>query len=386
MKLLAVAFAAALLCGAAGGVQAATIRGLPFPPGATIDTEAGSPAVTANAHGVVAANVRIASHGRIVVWDASNRATVLQPPPGGQYDDPQTASTQEGVVAPDDTVYGNGAYPFSGAYSGVRMRLFAWHHGVPVAINGTACASGATDVHPTFAAPDGRLALAGSYDGDVMNIDAIESGGMPPTASVLDGSVCRVLDFGWISALDGGFAAGHRGSINGKPMPPNANAQQQTYVAVRWTGARAQEIGPGVALAVNARGDCAGADAPPGIHGAFTLGYSGPAGYEQHVYKIGDMHALVWHGATMTRLSPRARRSIAYAINESGHTVAGTLFDDAGQHAVRWRDGKVQLLDSLLPREAGWQLLVAYAITPDGGIVGVGRRNGVLAAFVLSAD
>ncbi len=386
MNLFAAALAGALFSGAASGAQAATIRGLPFPAGATIDTEAGGAAVTANAHGIVAPSVQIASHGRIVVWDASNRATVLQPPPGGQYDDPQTASTQEAVVAPDDTVYGNGAYPFSGAYSGVRMRLYAWRHGVPVAINGTACASGATDVHPTFAAPDGRLALAGSYDSDVMNIDAIETGGMPPTASVLDGAVCRVLDFGWISALDGGFAAGHRGSINGKPMPPNANSTQQRYVAVRWTGAHAQEIGPGVALAVNARGDCAGADAPPGIHGAFIVRRSGPEGTEQHEYKIGDMHALVWHGATMTRLSPTARRSIAYAINESGRTVAGTLFDDSGQHAVRWRDGKAQLLDSLLPREAGWQLLVAYAITPDGAIVGVGRHYGALAAFVLSAD
>ena len=386
MKLLALAFAAALFAGAAGSAQAATIRGLPFPAGATIDTEAGSPAVTANAHGVVAASLALPSGGRIVVWDATGHATVLQPPPGGQYDDPRTASTEEAVVAPDDTVYGNGAYPFSGAYSGVRKRLYAWRHGVPVAINGTACASGASDAHPTFVAPDGRLALAGSYDSDVMNIDAIESGGMPPTASVLDGAVCRVLDFGWISALDGGFAAGHRGYLNGKPFPPNANAQQQTYVAVRWTGAHAQEIGPGVALGVNARGDCAGADAPPGIHGAIIIGRSGPEGTERHEYKIGDMHALVWHGATMTRLSPMARRSIAYAINESGRTAAGTLFDDTGQHAVRWRDGKAQLLDSLLPRDAGWRLLVAYAITPDGAIAGVGRHNGALAAFVLSAD
>jgi hypothetical protein len=386
VKLLAVALGAALFAGAAGGAQAATIRALPLPSGATIDTEAGGAAVTANAHGVVAASVQLASHGRIIVWDASNHATVLQPPPGGQYDDPRYASTQEAVVAPDGTVYGLGAYPFSGAYSGVRMRLYAWHDGVPVAISGTACAGGATDVHPTFAAPDGRLALAGSYDSDVMNIDAIENGGMPPTASVLEGAVCRVLDFGWISALDGGFAAGHRGYVNGKPFPPNANAQQQTYVAVRWTGAHAQEIGPGAALAVNARGDCAGADAPPGIHGTVGFVQSGPAGTVRREYSIGDMHALVWHGATMTRLSPTARRSIAYAINESGRTVVGTLFDDAGQHAMRWRDGKAQLLDSLLPHESGWQLLVAYAITPDGAIAGVGRHDGALAAFVMSAD
>jgi hypothetical protein len=55
---------------------AATIRGLPFPAGATIDTEAGGAAVTANAHGVVAASVGIASRNRIIVWDASNRNTV----------------------------------------------------------------------------------------------------------------------------------------------------------------------------------------------------------------------------------------------------------------------------------------------------------------------
>lgn len=363
----------------------AAIRALPLPSGATIDTESGSPAVTANAHGVAAASVQTASRARIIVWDASNRSTVLEPPPGGAYDDPRQAGTQEAVVAPDDTVYGLGAYPFSGAYSGVRMRLYAWRRGVPMAINGTACASGASDVHPTFVAPDGRLALAGSYDSDVMNIDAIESGGMPPTASVLDGAVCRVLDFGWISALDGRFAAGHRGYLNRKPMPPNANAQQQQYVAVRWTGTHAQEIGPGVALAVNARGDCAGADAPPGIHGSFSIGYSGPRGTETHEYRIGDMHAVVWHGTTMTRLSPAARRSIAYAINESGRTVVGTLFDETGQHAVRWRDGNAELLDTLLPRDAGWRLLVAYAITSDGAIVGVGRHDGSLAAFVLSA-
>jgi hypothetical protein len=377
--------AALLFASAIPADAAATIRGLPLPDGATIDAEAGGAAVTANARGDVVANAALGDRRRIVVWDVQGHRRILEPPPGGQYDQPEMAFTGDGVVAPDGTVYGIGGYPFSGAYSGVRTRFFAWRAGPPLEINGRACAGRATDAHPTAVAADGRVALAGGYDSDVMSIDAIEAGVMPPTASILDGPTCHALDFGWISALDGGFAAGRRGYQNGKPIPSNVNAQSQKYVAVRWTGTHAEELGSGVALGVNAKGDCVGSDAPPGIHGAYSISSSGPAGTVTHRYGIDNIHAVVWHGNVMTRLSPEATRSIAYAINESGRTVVGTMRDAGGQHAVRWRDGKAELLDNLLPRDAGWQLITAYAITPDNAIVGVGRHNNARSAFILSA-
>jgi uncharacterized membrane protein len=295
------------------------------------------------------------------------------------------AFTGDGLIAPDGTVYGIAGYPFSGAYSGVRTHLYAWHGNTPLEINGRSCSGRAPDTHPTAVAPDGRVALAGGYDSDVMSIDAIEAGAMPATASILDGATCHSLDPGWISALDGSFAAGRRGYQNGKLIPANVNAQLQKYVAVRWNGTHAQELGPGVALGVNAKGDCVGSDAPPGIHGVVTMSSSGSGGTVTQRYAIDTIHALAWHGNVMTRLSPDAERSIAYAINESGRTIVGTLRDATGQHAVRWRDNKPELLDTLLPPNSGWQLLTAYAITPDNAIVGIGRHAGTLSAFTLSA-
>ena len=307
----------------------------------------------------------------------------LAPPLGEKYDDGKTASTQDGVVAPNGTIYGIAAYPFSGAYSGVRTRLYAWRSGDPLRVDGRPCSGYAPDLHPTAVAPDGRVALAGSYDSDVMNIDAIDAGGLPPTASILDGATCKALDFGWIAALDGRFAAGHRGYFRGKPFPPNANAEAQSYVAVRWTGTHAHELGPGVALGVNARGDCVGSDAPPGFTRGYGTSITTLSGTVSHWYAIGNMHALLWRGGTTVRLSPKAKRSIAYGINETGRTVVGTVYDDAGQHAVRWRNGTEERLDAFLPHDANWELRVAYGVTPDGGIFGDGKHAGKSAIFVL---
>ena len=363
---------------------AATIRALPLPVNATIDTQAARAVVTATARGDVAAVTRIGNAGRIVVWDALGRRRILEPPPVAAADDMQNASTEDAVLAPDGRLYGIGAYPFSGAYSGTRTRLYVWRTGAPLQIDPQPCASGATDLHPTAVASDGRVALAGGYDSAVMNIDAIDAGGMPPTASILEGAACRVLDFGWIAALDGDFAAGHRGYQNGKPIPANVNAQSQTYIAVRWRKTHARELGPGVALGVNARGECVGSDAPPGIPGGYSVSSIGATGTVTHSYQIGEMHARLWRGQATIALSQDARRSIAYGINETGRTVVGTLVDRTGQHAVRWRDGRTELLDSVIPRDARWQLLVAYGITPDGAIYGVGLHRGSLAVFVLS--
>lgn len=369
---------------ASGVARATSVRELTLPAGATIATEAGRAAVTANARGDVTALVSLGPRKRIVVWDVTGHRRTLAPPRGEAYDDAKTASTQDGVVAPNGTVYGVAAYPFSGAYSGTRTRLYAWGSGDPLRIDGRPCSSGASDLHPTAVAADGRVALAGGYDSAVMNIDALKAGGMSPTASVLDGAACHVLDFGWISALDGRFAAGHRGYQNGKPFSPNANAQSQRYVAVRWTGTHAQEIGPGVALGVNAKGDCVKSDAPPGIVGSYATSVTTASGTVSHVYAIGDMHARLWRGGTTVRLSPSARRSIAYGINETGRTVVGTVYDSTGQHAVRWRDGKEEPLDAFLAHDSGWHLNVAYGVTPDGAIFGVGVHAGTMAAFVLS--
>ncbi len=222
---------------ASGVARATSIRELTLPAGATIATEAGRAAVTANARGDVTALVSLGGRERIVAWDVSGHRRTLAPPRGDRYDDAKTASTQDGIVAPDGTVYGVAAYPFSGAYSGTRTRLYKWGAGDPLRIDGQPCGSGASDLHPTAVAADGRVALAGGYDSAVMNIDVLEAGGMPPTASVLDDAACHVPDFGWISALDGRFAAGYRGFQNGKAFPSDVNAQSQTYVAVRWTHA-----------------------------------------------------------------------------------------------------------------------------------------------------
>ena len=79
----------------------------------------------------------------------------------------------------------------------------------------------------------------------------------------------------------------------------------------------------------------------------------------------------------------RQNAAISYEINETGLTVVGTVYDETGRHAVRWRDGTEERLDAFLPYDADRKPRVAFGVTPDGAIFGVGQHAGKSAIFVL---
>ncbi len=73
-------------------------------------------------------------------------------------------------------------------------------------------------------------------------------------------------------------------------------------------------------------------------------------------------------------------RSVAWDINEAG-SVVGMLQSMSGRHyAFRWERGHLERLDDL-PHPDGWRFESAYAIAPDGTILGVGTYHGVAMAF-----
>src|SRR5439155_5820018 len=63
-------------------------------------------------------------------------------------------------------------------------------------------------------------------------------------------------------------------------------------------------------------------------------------------------------------------------INDSGQIVGEKYVDaDLNEGAALYRDGKVVLLDDLIPKGTGWSLELARAINNRGQIIGSGRRN-----------
>lgn len=136
-------------------------------------------------------------------------------------------------------------------------------------------------------------------------------------------------------------------------------------------------------------------------------------------------HAFLWQGAALIRLPEvGARNSGAAAINDMGDVVGwtetpdgqtraalwkdGVLHDlamlpesstsnavsinEAGQivgyagDAVLWQDGVAVDLNSLIPKESGWDLISASSINADGYIVGWGMLDGRQQPYLLSPD
>ena len=84
-----------------------------------------------------------------------------------------------------------------------------------------------------------------------------------------------------------------------------------------------------------------------------------------------------------------ATAGTAMAINNSGDVVGNCVFDDPsfnnGFHfgAFLYQNGTTTLLDTLIS-DPGWHLEDAFDINDSGQIIGMGRLNGTLMAFMLS--
>jgi probable HAF family extracellular repeat protein len=192
------------------------------------------------------------------------------------------------------------------------------------------------------------------------------SGSRAPVALYLWSGHCYNMGNGIALGTDGLYTAGYVGYIANVPAPSNAVSEKERFVATRWLVRTGEALGNGVALAVNAGGTTVGADAPPG-----DLAYEF------------SPHALLWRpGHDALEVAPGSALSVAYAVDENGR-VAGMLEDAQGRHyAFLWENGRLRRIDDEVG-SSDWRFECAYAFTPDGGIVGIGRYRGRPSVFVL---
>jgi probable HAF family extracellular repeat protein len=101
-------------------------------------------------------------------------------------------------------------------------------------------------------------------------------------------------------------------------------------------------------------------------------------------------HAFVWAQGIMTGLGtlPGDNRSYATAINNRGEivgwsaSVTGIIM--GATRAVLWEHDTVYDLGDSIPAGSGWVLDQATAINDRGQIAGIGHRDGLSRAFLLS--
>lgn len=192
------------------------------------------------------------------------------------------------------------------------------------------------------------------------------SGQYAPVVLHLRSSQCLNMGNGVALGTAGMFTVGYTAYINGVPAPSNVVSQNERFVAVRWRDRTREPLGPGIAIAVNAAGNAAGADVPPGKGAAFAAA----------------PHARVWIAGSATAPADSAAVSVAYAI-DSRDRVAGMLQDGDGRHyAFLWDGRTVHRLDDLI-RAPGWRFECGYAFTPTGALVGIGTFRGKAAAFTI---
>jgi probable HAF family extracellular repeat protein len=192
------------------------------------------------------------------------------------------------------------------------------------------------------------------------------SGQYAPVVLHLRSAQCLNMGNGVAVATAGLYTAGYEAYVNGVPAPSNVVSQKERFVAIRWHDRTRESLGAGVALAINAAGNAAGADVPPGKGAAFAA----------------SPHARIWIGTAAIEPAKSAPVSVAYAIDSAGR-VTGMLEDADGRHyAFVWKDGTLKRLDDVAP-VAGWRFECGYAFAPDGAVVGVGTYRGVAAVFEL---
>lgn len=98
----------------------------------------------------------------------------------------------------------------------------------------------------------------------------------------------------------------------------------------------------------------------------------------------GPTHAFYYAGSGMVDLGTLGgSNSVARAINSSSVAVGESELADGSTHAFIYSGGVMQDLNTAAP-VAGWEFLTANAINNAGSIVGQGRNQGQLKAYILS--
>jgi probable HAF family extracellular repeat protein len=99
----------------------------------------------------------------------------------------------------------------------------------------------------------------------------------------------------------------------------------------------------------------------------------------------GPRHAFRHAGSGLEDLGTLGgTNSAARGVNAAGDIVGEADLPDGTTHAFRHSNGVLIDLNTLLPAGSGWELLSARAINSRGEMVGQGRFQGGLHAFVLS--
>lgn len=365
-----------------------TVRAFALPAGFTVEPEAAVPQISMSTNGRLAAVITAADNAlrhRVIRWDAAGEFSIFAPlyvltQPGAasgphETPDPQFPAESSAVVFAGDALLVTAGTFWSGAYSGTSYEVQRWGRYSAARWPLPSCASNgdSVDQHAFGADADGRVAITidrtGSGSFQVMRDDPSI---FAPAAFIVRNGACRTLGRGIVNGVNGLWAVGYRGYLNGKLAPDNLNATMQKDVAARWYGTHLRELGSGDALAVNSSGLTVGADAVPVPVLCAT----------QQSFCPAVPHAVAWDvTGRRLALAPHSPNSVAYAVSNDG-TVVGMLTDRKGRHfAFRWRHGVLQRLDDL-PHPPGWRFESAYAIGDDGSIAGIGTHDGIATVFV----
>ena len=125
-----------------------------------------------------------------------------------------------------------------------------------------------------------------------------------------------------------------------------------------------------------------------GFSGAHAINASGQIVGYTDMSRDETLHAFLWQDGVMSDLGTLGGASTyALDINASGQVVGGATtypFGDEPGRAFLWQDGVMTDLNVVLPPGSGWVLNDATGINDSGQIVGWGRLNGQLRAFLLT--
>jgi probable HAF family extracellular repeat protein len=107
-----------------------------------------------------------------------------------------------------------------------------------------------------------------------------------------------------------------------------------------------------------------------------------------HSWLAGDtvQHPFLHTGGRMVDIvGLGGTRGAATRINQYGEIVGWSrVAGGAAQYAFLWRNGVITDLNSAIPADSGWTLVSASGIDSAGQIVGVGVKNGLTRAFLLT--